>query len=132
MQNIQILNKQKNGSKLYYIAVLDSSTSQTVNKIASSFKKIVEVINYKATTVSPNDITIKDIQNFGSPAITKCFEYNDATIYGPYQNGYYQFYCNFYYTNHRYYITYPAFVSSDLQSLGGLLKKLIKNAHSHG
>ena len=137
MQNIRIYNK--NNNKTYYIAILDSNSAATMSKIASSYSKITQVINYSLKKVYPTDITITDIKNFGCPAVTKNFIYHSyADMAGPSpgtdagQTHAYDYYSyTFTYRVTSYTVTWPGFKSAELQNLGGLLAKLIRNAHTH-
>lgn len=134
MQNIRI----KNGNTVYYIAVLDTNTANSVSQIASAYQSITQVINYSAKRVYPDDITITDIKNFGKDKCSDItFTYNSVSITSPGvsgsvdKGGYDHYSARMTGTEYCYQVKFQKFTSADLQSLGGLLKKLIKTAHSH-
>ena len=133
MQNIRI----KNGGTTYYIAVLDTNTANSVNQIASAYQSITQVINYSAKRVYPDDITITDIKEFPKAKKTDItFTYNSVSITSDVsgdadRGGYDHYSVRMTGTEYCYQVKFQTFTSADLQSLGGLLKKLIKAAHSH-
>ena len=129
MQNIQLYNK--NNGKIYYIAVLDENTSRTVENIASSYKKITQVINYSAKKMYPTDITITDINNWVDTGTDKSVDYDISFSTSKAQADLYSYYVTATYITYTIKVHYDHFSKSQLQNLGSFLKTLIQHAHKH-
>ena len=149
---IAIPNKENAdaGPNIWYITSMSSSEFSSMLQTTETYTTILREINLTLTTVSPSDITITDIQNFkiGPNTIdmqtskgwsdVSGLQSGNAKIYldGPdgrklSRNGAYYYTVTSYKDNRFWTVRFPSYSGSDLQSIGGLLKRLMECAHSH-